>query len=92
MQPYNLVKMKGLVLFLCLALARVSLALPAASSYLSDNDRSRLRQVLDGAWDVTDLPTIHYGALGYKLLGQAVPKPQVGRVLFIVAKLYLMIL
>lgn len=68
--------MKGLVLFLCLALARVSLALPAASSYLSDNDRSRLRQVLDGAWDVTDLPTIHYGALGYKLLGQAVPKPQ----------------
>ncbi|KAK3923030.1 Dolichyl-diphosphooligosaccharide--protein glycosyltransferase subunit 2 [Frankliniella fusca] len=68
--------MKGLILFLCLALTRVSLALPATSSYLSDSDRSRLRQVLDGAWDVTDLPTIHYGALGYKLLGQALPKPQ----------------
>lgn len=68
--------MRAFIIISCLALAHVSNALPATSSYLTDNDRSRLRGVLDAAWDLKDLATIHYGVLGYKFLGQAVPKPQ----------------
>ncbi|XP_034252960.1 dolichyl-diphosphooligosaccharide--protein glycosyltransferase subunit 2 [Thrips palmi] len=68
--------MRALFILVALTLAHVSSALPATSSYLTANDRSRLRQVLDGAWVPNDLATVHYGALAYTLLGQAVNKPQ----------------
>ncbi|XP_067009098.1 dolichyl-diphosphooligosaccharide--protein glycosyltransferase subunit 2 [Anabrus simplex] len=46
------------------------------SSYLSDADRSRLKKVFAGALDYKDLLSVHYSVLGYKLLGEAVPKQQ----------------
>lgn len=68
--------MKALLILFGLTLAHVSSALPATSTYLTVNDRTRLRQVLDGAWDPNDLATVHYGALAYNQLGHAVNKPQ----------------
>lgn len=46
------------------------------ASYLSTSDRTRLKQVLSTAWELKDLPAVHYAVLGYKHLGEAVPKPQ----------------
>jgi hypothetical protein len=67
------------VLFLMLigALVCVSDGATTTASYLSAADRIRLKQVLSVAWDLQDIPTVHYAVLGYKLLGEAVPKPQV---------------
>lgn len=59
------------------ALACVSDGATTTASYLSASDRIRLKQVLSVGWDLTDLPSVHYAVLGYKLLGEAVPKPQV---------------
>ncbi|KDQ71487.1 dolichyl-diphosphooligosaccharide--protein glycosyltransferase subunit 2 [Zootermopsis nevadensis] len=58
------------------ALACVSDGATTTASYLSASDRIRLKQVLSVGWDLTDLPSVHYAVLGYKLLGEAVPKPQ----------------
>jgi len=67
------------VLFLVVigALAYVSDGATTTASYLSASDRVRLKQVLDVAWDLKDLPSVHYAVLGYKFLGEAVPKLQV---------------
>jgi hypothetical protein len=59
------------------ALACVGDGATTTASYLSASDRIRLKQVLSVAWDLKDLPSVHYAVLGYKLLGEAVPKPQV---------------
>lgn len=59
------------------ALVCVSDGATTTASYLSAADRIRLKQVLSVAWDLQDIPTVHYAVLGYKLLGEAVPKPQV---------------
>jgi hypothetical protein len=59
------------------ALACVSDGATTTASYLSASDRIRLKQVLNVAWDLKDLPSVHYAVLGYKLLGEKVPKPQV---------------
>ncbi|KAK7866677.1 hypothetical protein R5R35_006061 [Gryllus longicercus] len=72
------------VLFLVLG---IDLHMPVAgttttAAYLADTDKARLKQVFSGAWDLKDLPSIHYAVLGYKLLGQTVPKqPEVCKTL-----------
>jgi len=43
-------------------------------TYLSNGDRARLKQVFDSAWSLNELPSIHYAILGYKLLGEKIPK------------------
>jgi hypothetical protein len=67
------------VFFLVLtgALVCVSDGATTTASYLSTADRLRLKQVLSVAWDLQDIASVHYAVLGYKLLGEAVPKPQV---------------
>lgn len=47
-------------------------AASTTSAYLSVADRERLKNVF--AWDLTDLPSLHYAVLGYKLLATPVPK------------------
>ncbi|XP_023714512.1 dolichyl-diphosphooligosaccharide--protein glycosyltransferase subunit 2 [Cryptotermes secundus] len=66
------------VLFVMLtgALVCVSDGATTTASYLSVADRMRLKQVLSVAWNLQDIPSVHYAVLGYKLLGEAVPKQQ----------------
>lgn len=59
------------------ALVCVSDGATTTASYLSVADRMRLKQVLSVAWHLQDIPSVHYAVLGYKLLGEAVPKQQV---------------
>jgi hypothetical protein len=58
-------------------LACVSEGATTTASYLSSSDRIRLKEVLSVGWDLKDLPTVRYAVLGYKLLGETVPNPQV---------------
>jgi ABC-type phosphate transport system permease subunit len=66
-----------LVVTLIGALVCVGDGATTTASYLSAADRMRLKHVLSVAWDLQDIPSVHYAVLGYKLLGEAVPKQQV---------------
>lgn len=58
-------------------LACVSDGATTTAAYLSASDKIRLKEVLNVGWELQDLPSVHYAVLGYKLLGETVPKPQV---------------
>ena len=49
----------------------------SASSTLTAADRTRLQQVLQPGWQLTDLSLVMYAASGYKHLGIAVPDTKV---------------
>lgn len=69
-------KIGVLFLFLIYAFATVIDGATTTASYLSTSDRTRLKQVLSSAWELQDLPSVHYAVLGFKLLGETIPKPQ----------------
>lgn len=66
----------GLVLACATLVA--SLAAPTStSSYLSNADKARLKKVIEPGFQLTDLASLHYAVVGYKLIGEAVPKSAV---------------
>jgi Oligosaccharyltransferase subunit Ribophorin II. len=65
------------ILFVIYTFAAVSDGATTTASYLSTSDRARLKQVLNSAWELKDLASVHFAVLGFKLLGEAIPKQQV---------------
>ncbi|KAJ9584791.1 hypothetical protein L9F63_020879, partial [Diploptera punctata] len=65
-----------LFLFFIYAFTTLSDGATTTASYLSTSDRARLKQVFNSAWELKDLPSVHYAVLGFKLLGEAIPKQQ----------------
>ncbi|XP_012256271.2 dolichyl-diphosphooligosaccharide--protein glycosyltransferase subunit 2 [Athalia rosae] len=58
---------------LCVALGATPFS-SSTSSYLSVADKTRLKKVVEPGFQLSDLPALHYAAVSYKLLGDAIPK------------------
>ena len=58
------------LLFLLLLGIIVSVECLTPSLYLTTLDKNRLKQVLNNAWVLDDIPSVHYAVNGYKLLNE----------------------
>lgn len=92
---YVLIKINNLINFIVVslwtivvaALLAVCFAAPdiatSTSSYLTESDRLKLKNVLEPGLKLTDIPSTYHAVLGYKLLGNPLTNINVSQLIII---------
>lgn len=60
------------------ATCTVTETVPSVISYLSENDKIRLKNVIDPGLNLQDVTSTYYSVYGYKLLQETIPNKEVG--------------